>query len=328
MTSRTLNQPARTETIPRKLASLGIVVPGLNEAAGLPQLYAELIKSLGQHEWELEILFVDDGSTDDTIAVCRELNSKDPRFQYVSLSRNFTHQHALTAGLDVVRGQAVVVMDADLQDPPHVVLEMIKVWEQGADVVHGQRKSREGETFFKRFSAKMFYRILRVISSTPLQVDTGDFRLMDRKVVDQIQNLREQGRYIRGLVCWIGFNQKSVLYAREPRYQGVTKYAFFRMIRFAWEGISSFSVVPLRLATLTGVIFSLIAFLLVFYVLVRKVFYDDLLKGWASVMVAIFAVAGAQLFFTGVIGEYLAKVFEELKERPLYIIRESSRNSS
>lgn len=312
--------------VPRKLQKLCVVVPGLNEADNLPFLYNELVQSLGRSEWELEIIFIDDGSTDGTLETCLKLHGQDPRFQYIALSRNFGHQRALTAGLDMANGDAVVIMDADLQDPPEVVLQMIELWKQGVDVVYGQRRSREGEGMFKKVTAKIFYRLLRSLSGTRIPEDTGDFRLMDRRVVEQLRNLREQSRFIRGLVSWLGFEQRPVFYDRKPRHAGTSKYPLLRMIRFAWDGISTFSAMPLRIATLLGTLLSLLAFAMIVYYVIRKVYFDDdFVRGWASIMVAVLAVGGVQLLVIGIVGEYLAKAFEELKERPLYIVRESSR---
>jgi dolichol-phosphate mannosyltransferase len=309
----------------RKLDKLCVIIPGLNEAQNLNLLYRELERLLGQSTWQLEIIFVDDGSSDNTLKVCRQLHESDPRFQYVSLSRNFGHQRALTAGLDVCSGDAVVLMDADLQDPPEVVLEMIRLWEQGVDVVYGQRRSREGETLFKKLTAKLFYRVLRLLSGTTIPEDTGDFRLMDIRVVEQLRKLREQGRFIRGLVSWLGFQQRPVYYDRAPRYKGSTKYPLFRMLRFAWDGITAFSTMPLRVTTLCGGLISIAAFFLALYLVARKIYLNDFVPGYASIMVAIFLMGGLQLLFTGIVGEYVAKAFEELKERPLYVVRESSR---
>jgi polyisoprenyl-phosphate glycosyltransferase len=316
--------PTAREAIPRKLSMLSVVVPGLNEADNIQFLYEELKRCLGSSYWKLEILFIDDGSTDDTLIVCRELNAKDPSFHYLSLSRNFGHQNALTAGLDIVEGQAVVVIDADLQDPPAIVLEMISRWEQGVDVVYGQRRSRDGETFFKKATAKLFYKLLRSISDIKIPEDTGDFRLIDHRVVVELRKLRETGRFMRGLVMWTGFKQEAVMYDRCARRKGKTKYPLFRMIRFAWDGVTTFSAMPLRMATVAGTLFSLIAFSLVAYYIFRGVVFHDFIKGWASVMTAIFAVGGIQMLFIGLIGEYLAKAFEEIKGRPLYIIQETS----
>jgi dolichol-phosphate mannosyltransferase len=318
MTPATLNDPLR------KLESLTVVIPGLNEEESLPALYAELIRVLGNREWALEILVVDDGSTDGTVAICRQLNAADPRFQYLSLSRNFGHQMALTAGLDMARGQAVVTMDADLQDPPEVVLQMIQLWQEGVDVAYGQRRTFEHLPLHKQVAAKCFYRLLRSMSKVSIPADTGDFRLMDRRVMDHLRVMREQGRFLRGMVSWIGFRQQAVLYDRPDRHGGSSKYPFFRLAGLAWAGISSFSSWPLRMATMTGMLFSFLAFAMVVYYVIREVYVGDFAHGWASIMVAIFGVGGVQLLFVGVVGEYLAKSFEELKGRPLYIIREAS----
>jgi dolichol-phosphate mannosyltransferase len=313
-----------TNSSVRKLQKLCVIVPGLNEAENLKLLYSELVRVLGKSEWELEIIFVDDGSSDKTAEMCRKLNQKDPRFQYVSLSRNFGHQRALTAGLDVASGDAVAVIDADLQDPPEVVLEMIDLWRQGVDVVYGQRRSREGETPFKKLTAKLFYRILGKLSGTTIPADTGDFRLMDIRVVEELRKLREQSRFMRGLVSWLGFEQRPVFYDRKPRYAGVTKYPFRRMLRFAWDGIATFSAMPLRIATLLGTILSLVAFTYIVYLVFREIWYKDFVTGWASIMVAVLGIGGVQLLVIGIVGEYLAKAFDEVKGRPLYIIRQSS----
>jgi dolichol-phosphate mannosyltransferase len=256
--------------------------------------------------------------------MCRKLNEKDPRFQYVFLSRNFGHQRALTAGLDVASGDAVVAIDADLQDPPEVVLEMIDLWRQGADVVYGQRRSREGETLFKKLTAKLFYRILGKLSGTTIPQDTGDFRLMDIRVVEELRKLREQSRFMRGLVSWLGFEQRPVLYDRKPRYAGTTKYPFRRMLRFAWDGIATFSAMPLRIATFLGSILSVVAFAYAAYLVFREIWYKDFVPGWASIMVAVVGIGGVQLLVIGIVGEYLAKAFDEAKGRPLYVIRNSS----
>ncbi len=312
-------------SVPRTLEKLCVIVPGLNEGDNLLFLYQELRRVLAQSTWKLEVIFIDDGSSDQTLAICKKLNAEDPGFQYVSLSRNFGHQRALTAGLDLASGNAIVVMDADLQDPPEVVLEMIELWRQGVDVVYGQRRTRDGETFFKKATAKLFYRVLRLLSGTAIPEDTGDFRLMDIRVVKQLRRLREQGRFMRGLVSWVGFEQRPVFYDRKPRFQGTTKYPLLRMLKFAWDGITSFSALPLRLATLTGALLSFAAFIMTLCYVYWKIYHpNDYVRGWASTMVAILAVGGVQLLFTGMVGEYLAKAFEELKERPLYIVRESS----
>lgn len=309
----------------REPQSLSVVVPGLNEAEALPLLYRELVRVLGGKAWRLEIVFVDDGSTDGTAAICAELHADDPRFNYVSLSRNFGHQRALTAGLDHCTGQLVAVMDADLQDPPEVVLEMIERWKLGADVVYGQRRTRAGETWFKKVTAAAYYRIIRIFSGMDLPADTGDFRVMDRQVVDELKRLREQGRFMRGLVHWLGFRQEPLLYDRRPRVAGATKYPFLKMARFAWDGITSFSATPLRLATWCGFAVFVFSGLLIGVYFVRKVvFQDDLIPGWTALFMSVMGFGGLQMFFTGLLGEYVAKCFEQVKNRPLYLVRASS----
>ena len=309
----------------RELESLSVVVPGLNEAETLPLLYRELIRVLGGGPWRLEIVFVDDGSTDGTPRLCEQLHRDDPRFNYLTLSRNFGHQRALTAGLDYCTGQAVAVMDADLQDPPEVVLEMIGRWKEGVDVAYGQRSSREGETPFKKITAAAYYRIIRFFSGMALPADTGDFRLMDRQVVESLGQVREQGRFMRGLVHWVGFRQEPVFYDRKPRIAGETKYPFLKMLRFAWDGITSFSATPLRFATWCGFsVFLASALLILFYFLRKVVFHDDLIPGWTALFMAVLAFGGLQMFFIGLLGEYVAKCFEEAKNRPLYLVRGGS----
>lgn len=309
----------------RELESLSVVVPGLNESEMLPLLYRELIRVLGGHAWRLEIVFVDDGSTDDSPAICARLHREDPRFNYVTLSRNFGHQRALTAGLDYCTGQVVAVMDADLQDPPQVVLEMIERWKLGADVVYGQRRSRTGETWFKRVTAAAYYRLIRFFSGMSLPADTGDFRVMDRRVVESLAHVREQGRFMRGLVHWVGFRQEPLLYDRPPRAAGETKYPFFKMLKFAWDGITSFSAMPLRLAMWVGVaVFAASVVLILIYFVRKVVFHDDLIPGWTALFMAVLAFGGLQMFFIGLLGEYVAKCFEEAKNRPLYLVRDSS----
>ena len=309
----------------RELESLSVVVPGLNEAETLPLLHRELIRVLGGGPWRLEILFVDDGSTDDTPRICAQLHRDDPRFNYLSLSRNFGHQRALTAGLDHCTGQAVAVMDADLQDPPEVVLEMIARWKDGVDVVSGQRRSRAGETPFKKITAAAYYRLIRFFSGMALPADTGDFRLLDRQVVESLGHVREQGRFMRGLVHWVGFRQEALLYDRHPRAAGETKYPLLKMVRFAWDGITSFSTTPLRLATWVGFgVFAAAAVLIIFYFFRKVVFHDDLVPGWTALIMAVLAFGGLQMFFIGLLGEYVAKCFEEAKNRPLYLVRGGS----
>ena len=309
----------------REIESLSVVVPGLNEAESLPHLHRELTRVLGGKPWRLEILFVDDGSTDATPAICEELHRADPRFQYLSLSRNYGHQRALTAGIDHCTSQVVVIMDADLQDPPEVVLDMIERWRNGADVVYGQRRSRAGETIFKKVTAALYYRLIRFLSGMDLPADTGDFRLRDAQVVQSLRGLREQGRFMRGLVYWVGFRQEPLLYDRRPRVAGETKYPLLKMVRFAWDGITSFSAAPLRLAMGFGFFVFVCSSLLIATYCARKLFFrDDLVPGWTALIVSVLGFGGLQIFFTGLVGEYVARCFEQTKQRPLYIIRSNS----
>jgi len=311
--------------ITREPESVSIVIPGLNEAETLPQLYSELVRILGNGRWRLDILFIDDGSTDETLSICKCLHRSDPRFNYLSLSRNYGHQRALTAGLDHSTGQIVVIMDADLQDPPEVVLEMIELWRNGADVVYGQRRSRTGETWFKKATASAYYRAIRVLSGMDLPRDTGDFRLMDQKVVDCVRELREQGRFMRGLIHWVGFRQEPLLYNRRPRMLGETKYPLLKMLRFAWDGITSFSAAPLRFATAIGfLVFLASSLLIVIYFVRKEIFHDAMVPGWTALFMSILAFGGLQIFFIGLVGEYVAKCFEQTKQRPLYIISSGS----
>lgn len=311
----------------RILKKLSIVVPGLNEAESLPLLFRSLIDSLGKNIWILEIIFVDDGSNDNTLEVCRNLHNIDSRFNYISLSRNFGHQRALTAGLEFSSGQAVGVIDADLQDPPEVFLQMISLWEKGVDVVYGTRRTRTGETFFKKATAMIFYRIIAFLSGIDIPRDTGDFRLMDRKVVEAIKSMPEQGRFLRGMIPWVGFRQEPVYYDRHPRVVGESSYPLTKMLRFAWDGIASFSSFPLRLATWVGFLIFFTALLFIIgYTITRLLLPEIFVPGWTALFIAIMAFGGLQMLFIGILGEYLAKCFDEAKRRPFYFISESSIN--
>jgi dolichol-phosphate mannosyltransferase len=312
----------------RTLQTLSIVVPGLNEAESLPLLFRSLIETLGNKKWNFEIIFVDDGSTDKTLHICRALHKQDSRFQYISLSRNFGHQRALTAGLEYATGQAVGIIDADLQDPPEVFLEMIALWEKGVDVAYGTRRSRKGETFFKKITAKFFYRLISIISGVKIPPDTGDFRLIDQKVLQAIKCMPEQGRFLRGMIPWVGFRQEPVFYDRNARTVGETRYPLKKMLRFAWDGIASFSAFPLRLATWFGIIIFLTAILFIIgYTITRILIPEIFVPGWTALFIAIMAFGGLQMLFIGILGEYLAKCFEEAKRRPFYFINESSINN-
>ena len=307
------------------MQKLSVVVPGLNEADSLPLLYKALVDSLGNNSWELEIVFVDDGSSDQTLAICEQLSAKDARFSFVSLSRNFGHQRALTAGLDYCTGQVVAIIDADLQDPPEAVVQMLDLWRDGADVVYGKRRTRESESRFKKLTAALFYKLIRALSGIDIPADTGDFRIMDRRIVDALRQMPEQGRFLRGMIPWVGFRQEAFLYDRRPRVAGETRYPLIKMLRFAWDGISSFTAAPLRIATWVGAL-SFLAALVVScaYVIARLLYPEVFVPGWTALFLAVMGFGGLQMMCIGILGEYLAKCFEESKRRPFYFVKHSN----
>ena len=271
-----------------------------------------------------EIILVNDGSMDASLMLMREVHAKDAHVKFVSLSRNFGHQVAITAGLDHSSGKAVVVMDADLQDPPEVIPELIAKWREGFEVVVAVREGRRGETAFKRGTAALFYRLLRQLTSTEIYLDAADFRLMSRKAVNALNTLRERHRFMRGLASWVGFRQTIVTFTRDVRHAGETKYPLRKMLRFALDGITSFSFFPLQLATYLGFGVSFISLIYVVYAIGLKLFTDELVPGWASVIVAILFVGGVQLITVGIIGEYVGRIYEEVKQRPLYFVDETA----
>lgn len=302
---------------------LSVVVPIYFEEELLSELYARLKGVLNQLAPELrhEIVFVNDGSTDSSIDMLRAFAEKDPCVRVINLSRNFGHQIAITAGIDSALGDAVVVIDGDLQDPPEVMIDMVRLWNEGNQVVYGTRAKREGESAFKLATAKMFYRVLNSLSETPLPLDTGDFRLMDRVVVDALKQMREETRYIRGMVVWIGYKQVALPYNRDSRYAGETKYTMQKMVRFALDGIASFSSKPLMLAAQFGSAVTLFSFLYALWLVVEKLLRPETSSpGWTSVLVAILFLGGVQLMSIGVLGAYLGRVFSETKRRPLYVV--------
>ena len=270
-----------------------------------------------------EILFVDDGSTDRSLEILRKLAAEDDRVKVLALSRNFGHQVAITAGIDEAAGDAVVVMDTDLQDPPEVVADMVERWRAGCKVAYGVRRARSGESRFKVWTAAAFYRVINRLSDVKLPVDAGDFRLMDRQVVDTLKQIREENRYIRGLVSWVGFEQCAVEYQRDARYAGETKFNVRKMLRFALDGITSFSERPLRLASSVGALTTVAAALLATWIVIRKlVDPGSALPGFASVMVVVLFLGGVQLLCVGLLGEYVGRIYRESKQRPLYVVAE------
>ena len=302
---------------------LSVIVPCLNEEEALRGTQVRLSSTLEQIPANFEIIYVDDGSTDATPEVLRELQAYDSRVRVVRFSRNFGHQMAITAGLEHAAGDAVVIIDADLQDPPETILDFFRKWQEGYDVVYGVRTEREGETAFKLWTAKLFYRFMTRLSDTQIPLDTGDFRLMDRRVLNVLLGMPERDRFVRGMVSWLGFSQVAVPYRREARIAGVTKFSFFKMLRFALDGIFSFSIVPLRVATWTGFITSFLAILgIVLVSLEHFLGVEGLVKGWTSTMFAVLFIGGVQLICMGIIGEYIGRIYGESKHRPLYVVRE------
>jgi len=302
---------------------ISIVVPCFNEEEVLRDTNRRLVAVLEQLPQKFEILYVDDGSTDATPEILQELQALDERVHVVRFSRNFGHQIAITAGLEHASGNAVAIIDADLQDPPEVIADFIAKWMEGFDVVYGVRTERKGETAFKLWTAKLFYRFIGKLSDTEIPLDTGDFRLMARRVVDALLAMPERDRFVRGMVSWLGFSQTAVPYRRAARAAGVTKFSLFKMMRFATDGIVSFSILPLRLATWVGFAASGIAIVgILITVIERLMGVEGLVKGWASVLVAILFMGGVQLICMGIIGEYVGRIYGESKRRPLYVVRD------
>ena len=300
---------------------LTVVIPAFNEESNIPVMYQRLTAVLTGLVDGLEIIFVDDGSSDATWERIGDLAAEDTRVCGLRFARNFGHQAALTAGVDAARGRGVVIIDGDLQDPPEVIPEMVERWREGFEVVYGQREERDGESWFKLTTAAVFYRILRGITHVEIPVDTGDFRLMGERAVTAFRALPERNRFIRGLVSWIGFPQTAVRYKRQARQTGETKFPIRKMLRFALDGITSFSFFPLRIATWTGFAVSLFAFLYIVVVLILKAVGVSWL-GYTSLMASILFLGGVQLLMIGIMGEYLARIFDEVKRRPLYLIGE------
>ncbi len=300
--------------------TLSLVLPIFKEEEVIPELDRQLRSMLENIGESWEVVFVNDGSKDRSHEMLDGLAAQEPRYKLVSLSRNFGHQIAITAGTDHARGEAVVVMDADLQDPPEIVVEMLQKWREGFDVVYGVRSTRLGESIFKRATAAAFYRLMRSMVGIDLPVDVGDFRLMSRRVVLALRTLRETHRFVRGLVVWIGFRQTSVQYMRPGRFAGVTKYPLRKMLRFALDGITSFSVVPLKLSTYFGAIAGLGTIGLALWTLWVRFFVKAVVPGWTSLLLAVAMISTAQFVMIGILGEYVGRIYEAVKGRPLYIV--------
>lgn len=300
-----------------------VIVPMYNEEEVIDHTYGRLKEVMDSAGEPYELIFVNDGSRDGTVAKTSLIAGADPNVRLIDFSRNFGHQIAISAGMDYAQGDAIVVIDADLQDPPEVILQMIAKWKEGYEVVYGRRLKRKGETLFKKLTALAFYRLLRSMTNVEIPLDTGDFRLIDRKVCDVLRGLKEKNRFVRGLISWIGFRQTSVEYVREERFAGETKYPLKKMIGFALDGITSFSYKPLKIATYLGFFLSLGSFIYLLVVLYQRLFTSTTEAGWTSIVAINLLFNGIILILLGVIGEYIGRIYDESKNRPLYIVRET-----
>ena len=305
------------------MKTITILIPCYNEENNLAILLQRLKNVMdGIKGYSFSILLVDDGSTDNTLIKMRELHNKDTSISYISLSRNFGKENAMLAGLDYAEGDAVIIMDADLQDPPELIPQMLSEWENGYDDVYARRRSRAGETLFKKVTAHWYYLVLRKFADIDIPADVGDFRLLDRQAVEALCSLREKQRYTKGLFSWIGYNKKELLFDREPRASGKSKMDFFKLLGLAIDGITSFSVAPLRLASILGLLISSIAFVYLLFVVGKTLLFGDPVAGYPSMISIILFMGGIQLVVLGIIGEYIGRIFYESKRRPDYLVSE------
>jgi glycosyltransferase involved in cell wall biosynthesis len=320
-----IRQPGKLDTVQSYLTErllLSIVVPAYDEEAVIREFHRRLSAVVQELGCQSEIVYVNDGSTDGTLAAMETLKKSDSQVAIVDLSRNFGKEIALTAGLDHATGDAVVVIDADLQDPPELIPELVRYFREGYDVVYAQRTSRVGEGFIKRSTAHLFYRLIRAFSRVKIPEDTGDFRLLSRRAVDSLKLLREQHRFMKGLFAWIGYRHKAVPYNREPRLAGHTKWNYWRLWNFALEGFTSFTIAPLKIATYLGIVTAVAAFVYALRIIYKTLIYGDPVAGYPSLMVAVLFLGGVQLMTIGVLGEYLGRMFDETKKRPLYFLND------
>jgi polyisoprenyl-phosphate glycosyltransferase len=320
-----LNLKVPADVVPSAASSrplLSVVVPAYNEEEVLPEFHRRLAAVFdGLADFDCEVVYVNDGSRDRTREVVDGLARADERVAFVDLSRNFGKEIAMTAGFDHARGDIVVVIDADLQDPPELIVEFIREWRNGYDIVYAKRTIREGETWLKKATAAAFYRLIQNVSRVKIPADTGDFRLMSRRAVNALCELREQHRFMKGLFAWVGFPAKAVEYRRDPRQAGVTKFNYWKLWNFALEGITSFTIAPLKSATYLGLVTAALAFLYGVWIILKTLLYGDPVRGYPTIMVTVLFLGGIQLFFIGIIGEYVGRIFNETKQRPLYYVQ-------
>jgi dolichol-phosphate mannosyltransferase len=302
---------------------LSIIVPCYNEEAVIQETHRRLTDTLSRLGCHFEIVYVDDGSRDRTLYMLKVIQAQDDAVRVLSFSRNFGHQIAVSAGLDHAAGEIIVLIDADLQDPPELIGAMLDKWREGYDVVYGQRHSRQGETYFKVATARLFYRTINRLSDVPIPLDTGDFRLMSRHVVEVLKRMPERDRFIRGMVSWVGFRQCALPYERAPRHAGVSKYPLRKMIAFATDGVLSFSIKPLRLASTMGFMASALAIVGILYALILRLWTSNWVSGWTLLIISVLFLGGVQLMCLGIVGEYVGRIYSEGKRRPLYLIAEA-----
>jgi polyisoprenyl-phosphate glycosyltransferase len=313
----------KTSESPTSTQLLSIVIPCYNEEAVLTEALSQLKTFCAELSGiDVELIFVDDGSRDRTLALLKSYAAADKRIRVVQFARNFGHQIAVTAGIDAARGDAVILIDADLQDPPAVMHEMLSKWREGYDVVYGTRTQRPGESLFKRATALAFYRILNKLSNVPIPLDTGDFRLMSRDVVDSLRAMPERDRFIRGMVSWVGFKQIALPYRRAERFAGESKYPLRKMLRFATDGILSFSTKPLQMSVTLGMFSATLALAGILYAIYLRLFTETWVEGWTALMIAVLFLGGIQLICVGILGEYIGRIYNEVKNRPLYVVQE------
>lgn len=302
---------------------LSVVVPLYNEELNIDYLFERLRSVLSHLNMTYEIVCINDGSRDNTLDCLIEYHHQDPRIKVINLSRNYGKEIALSAGLDYALGEAVVPIDADLQDPPELIEELVAKWREGYDVVYATRRTRQGESWLKRFTANAFYRVIDSISRVPIPRDTGDFRLLDRRVVDALKKMPERNRFMKGLFAWVGFKQTSVMFDRPSRHQGETTWNYWRLWNFALDGITSFSFLPLKIWSYIGLLVAIPSFFYASFLVLRTIIFGTQVAGYASIMVAVLFLGGVQLVSLGVIGEYLGRIYDEVKGRPLYLVRET-----
>lgn len=308
------------------MSGLTVAIPILNEEETIPRLLERLAAAVAAADLPIkEFLFIDDGSTDRSVELLQEAAVTDPRIRVLVLSRNFGHQIAISAAIDHAAGDAIIIMDADLQDPPEVLRGLYEKWQDGYEIVYAVRTKRKKESFFKRVTASVFYRLLRTLAEIDIPVDAGDFCLLDRKVIDALRQMPERSRYVRGLRAWVGFRSAALPYEREERFAGETKYPFRKMLALAINGVLGFSTLPLRLATYLGILVAFVCCVLVVILLAIKIIYGSTFAdpGWTSLMLAIFFMGSVQLFVIGVMGEYIGRIYRESQQRPLYLVRDT-----